>query len=347
VYHLHMAKIYKRHLKDCHHRAKGIHYHACSCPFWVDILTTSGRDRRSTGTDDLDTAKRILDALERGLIKPVEQTPPGTVTEAIEKYLVSMRLSAKESTLRERRHGLKRFRDACGERPLQRITPEDIEASLNRELKPSTLFLRVSEIRSFLRWCLKRKMIRENPADHVTIKKPTPSAMPLTSAEVAVVMRVIPKAIKGPRARMMAVLTEFILATGLRISDALSVRLDMIKDGYLLIRLTKTGTQVRLKIQDELRMKLEGIAKNGKPFTVGRMSVSRYYNLIQKEAGFRVHAHRLRETFACSLLEKGADIRSVSLLLGHSSITTTERYYAPFVGSQQARLDAAIDLLGK
>jgi integrase len=53
------------------------------------------------------------------------------------------------------------------------------------------------------------------------------------------------------------------------------------------------------------------------------------------------HPHRFRDTFSVRLLEKGEQLRTVQLLLGHSSIKTTEKHYAPWVESFQATLDAA------
>jgi integrase len=54
------------------------------------------------------------------------------------------------------------------------------------------------------------------------------------------------------------------------------------------------------------------------------------------------HSHRFRDTFAVSLLEKGVDLKNVSVLLGHTSIKTTEKHYAPWVLSRQVALEAAV-----
>lgn len=57
------------------------------------------------------------------------------------------------------------------------------------------------------------------------------------------------------------------------------------------------------------------------------------------------HPHRFRDTFAVELLLNGAELRTVQLLLGHTSIRTTEKHYAPYVQSMQRALDAAVSTL--
>jgi len=70
--------------------------------------------------------------------------------------------------------------------------------------------------------------------------------------------------------------------------------------------------------------------------------VRRTIEVVCKLAGVNGrNPHRFRDTFSVSLLQNGVDIRRVSLLLGHTSIQTTERHYAPYVESFQVQLDAA------
>jgi integrase len=63
------------------------------------------------------------------------------------------------------------------------------------------------------------------------------------------------------------------------------------------------------------------------------------------KAGVEGHPHRFRDTFAVRLLEKGVPIDQVSTLLGHTSVNTTEKYYAPWVRSRQKLLDEAVAAL--
>jgi site-specific recombinase XerD len=58
--------------------------------------------------------------------------------------------------------------------------------------------------------------------------------------------------------------------------------------------------------------------------------------------GGHMRSHRLRDTFAVDLLEKGVPLEEVSKLLGHESIRTTEKHYAKWVKGRQDRLDALV-----
>jgi integrase len=66
------------------------------------------------------------------------------------------------------------------------------------------------------------------------------------------------------------------------------------------------------------------IVKNGRMEKLGRRS------------------HRFRDTFAISLLLRGAELPNVSILLGHSSIRVTERHYSPWVKARQEQLEADV-----
>ena len=59
------------------------------------------------------------------------------------------------------------------------------------------------------------------------------------------------------------------------------------------------------------------------------------------------HPHRFRDTWAKEALLAGTSMRTVQLVLGHKSITTTEEHYAPFVVEYQAQIDDATNAVAK
>ena len=74
-------------------------------------------------------------------------------------------------------------------------------------------------------------------------------------------------------------------------------------------------------------------------------SARRTVACLAKIAGVPARPHRFRDTFAVELLLAGEDIRKVQLLLGHKSIKTTEKHYAPWVQRFQQGLDTAVSKL--
>jgi len=74
---------------------------------------------------------------------------------------------------------------------------------------------------------------------------------------------------------------------------------------------------------------------------IGAASAKLFAEAKIKKAGHMM-SHRLRDTFAVDLLEKGVPLEEVSKLLGHESIKTTERSYAKWMKGRQDRLDSLV-----
>jgi integrase len=69
----------------------------------------------------------------------------------------------------------------------------------------------------------------------------------------------------------------------------------------------------------------------------------RSFKLLAEQAQVgRAHFHRMRDSFAIGLLEKGVPIESVSVLLGHSDVRVTLKHYRPWVKSLQDKLEADV-----
>ena len=146
--------------------------------------------------------------------------------------------------------------------------------------------------------------------------------------------------------------------TGLRISDAVVLRSDSIKGDVLHVVTKKASTPVQIPMHPDLMAALSKLTPYGGGYLFwNRRSAeskpgtaqTNFGNLIAKvfeNAGIRTDvklvSHMLRNTFAVSLIEKGLPLETVSLLLGHKSVTTTERYYADFSKGYMDRIEARV-----
>ncbi len=141
------------------------------------------------------------------------------------------------------------------------------------------------------------------------------------------------------------------LYSGMRISDTIQLKRTAadLKTGKLLLRVMKTGAPLYVRLGEPAIEALRTLPGQGEYFfwsgasklstAIGnaRKTISR----VLAVAGIEGHPHRFRDTFSVSLLSKGEDLHTVQLLLGHTSIKTTEKHYAPYVESFQRVLDAA------
>jgi integrase len=156
------------------------------------------------------------------------------------------------------------------------------------------------------------------------------------------------------RARLRArALVLLLLYSGLRISDAVKLEQSRLTaDGRLMLRQMKTGNPVYVKLPPVCIEALTRLPDAKYFFWTGESKLStavgsarRTIECLGRMTGINAHPHRFRDTFAVNLLLKGVDIRTASLLLGHKSIRTTERHYAPWVSGFQRMLDDAVDKL--
>lgn len=199
-------------------------------------------------------------------------------------------------------------------------------------------------LNSFFRYCKRSGFIQNNPMEK--IKRPkyeVPLPKFFTEEEVRTLLS-IPDTDSPFGIRNKAIL-ETLYSSGLRISELAGIRLQDIDLKRGLIRVTGKGNKQRivplgsyaieainnyLKVRPQFMREnnpdLLFLTKSGKAFDTKQLDIilKRYFELVAKAKGYSPHS--LRHSFATHLLSRGADLRAIQELLGHSLLSTTETY---------------------
>lgn len=211
-------------------------------------------------------------------------------------------------------------------------------------LSPRSLARLISSLKSFYKFLVSDDMVTKNPAINISSPKiwlKLPQF--LTVEEVELLLRQ-PDESKDRGIRDKAML-ELLYASGLRVSELVTLKLkDLnLEDGFLLCR-GKGGKErivpfggkalqaVRRYLEDSRSKLLK--KPNNSLFLTGRGTAftrQGFWKLLKSYAtkaglDLKISPHILRHSFATHLLERGADLRAVQLMLGHTQITTTQIY---------------------
>jgi integrase/recombinase XerD len=140
--------------------------------------------------------------------------------------------------------------------------------------------------------------------------------------------------------------------SGLRIGDAVTLERWHVTGDKLFLYAAKTGTPVYCPLPGFVVTAPDAVPKTseGYFFWTGESKIESATGDWQRtlKAVFELagvpdgHAHRFRDTFAVGLLQANVPMERVSVLLGHSSIKVTERYYSPWVRARQEQLEADV-----
>ena len=203
----------------------------------------------------------------------------------------------------------------------------------------------LSCVRSFYRYLLRQQLISEDPTRDVAMPKlgrPLPKSLSEADVERLLTAPDTEDSL-GLRDRCML---EVLYATGLRVSELVGLRLDQLNLRQGVVRVTGKGSKERLvPLGEEAMTWLEQYLHSariqllaGKPADVlfpsrlGQMMTRQtFWHRIKQHAltaGIRspLSPHTLRHAFATHLLNHGADLRVVQMLLGHSDLSTTQIY---------------------
>lgn len=131
--------------------------------------------------------------------------------------------------------------------------------------------------------------------------------------------------------------------TGLRFSDVKALRWENIENGVIILRMKKTKEIVRVPLSDNAKRFLPETKEKGLIFQIGPLNtLTRGLKVWAKEAGVNknLHFHVSRHTFGTLALEHGAAIYTVSKLLGHRNVETTQIYAKVLDEGRKKAVDA-------
>jgi site-specific recombinase XerD len=363
---------YRRHSKICVSSGQSLSG-ICQCTIWVRGRINSANEpiRYSLETSDIAVANRKRDDLLRGIDRRIKVSL--TVGEAAvewQQHIENPDLNLAAGTIGSYQKGMRRLIEAIGDMPLGAVSEQIVNsyrAIQRKHLAANTWLLELTILQVFFGWCAAepRCWITGNPTERVPRpKKPLLCTPPLSDDEVSRIISACNtfgdsrpglnphRAFGQQRAR---VLVHLLLHSGMRLGDVAGLRRSALnpETGLLTFRPQKSGGRTSIKIQlppQVVKMLLALPVSNCEYFfwsgegALASMSQGLYRVIARlgEIAGIKgLHPHQFRDSFAVNLLSEGADIRSVQLLLGHASVSTTERHYTHFVDRHQDILNAA------
>lgn len=216
-----------------------------------------------------------------------------------------------------------------------------------RKLARSSTARHLSALRTFFRWCVREGIVEANPARSVaTPRKEKRLPAVLQSADIATLFEQ-PDLEKPLGIRDMAWL-ELLYASGLRVSELVAIDMDDVQISARLVRVLGKGAKERIvpfggKAEEAIRrwIDVRGEFARKAPFDeeqplflnfqgrrITTRSIRRLLEVYVRRASLQagVSPHTLRHSFATHLLNAGADLRAIQELLGHVSLSTTQKY---------------------
>ena len=271
------------------------------------------------------------------------------------KYLSAVRRLAPNTYNKSYRYDLNSFAVFLEKRAikdLKKIDKSDIRDYIswcrNSRLSSRSISRRISTLRSFFRFLLAENYIGSDPTsmlENPKLGRTLPKT--LTVNEVDALLAVSGNLDKGkPLEARNHVMFHLLYATGLRVSELVKLPLSSFNRHSGNLRVLGKGSKERLvPIGEQAGLLLEEYLGHVRPQLLrGKTSPSlfvtrqgkamtrnRYWQILkdiarQADISKNINPHALRHSFATHLLENGADLRSVQLMLGHSDISTTQIY---------------------
>jgi integrase/recombinase XerC len=261
------------------------------------------------------------------------------------EYLTVER-GASPHTLRSYAADLRQFRRFLADRSVKDVRAVDTRlirawlASLHdRRLSKATVARKLASVRSLLRFLARRGVLGVNPARQVRsprLGRRLPSFLP--KDEAAGLLDQAPE--ESEAGRRDHALLELLYATGLRVAECCGLDRRDLDRSQGTVRVLGKGSKERVvpvgetaldAVEAYLSLRGDDSGPLFRNVRGGRLTVRSVHRIVRNRARLagisqRVTPHTLRHTFATHMLGEGADLRLIQELLGHSRLSTTQRY---------------------
>lgn len=214
-----------------------------------------------------------------------------------------------------------------------------------KRLSSESLYLQIAALRAFFRFAENEHLVPTNVAEHLSLPrrwKRLPKS--LTTSEIRQLL--VPLTPETPSSLCDQAILELAYASGLRLSELRSIRLEQLQLDAGFIQIIGKGNKERVvplgrKAIDAINRYLEAgrpmlvskrspanvfLTRRGTPFSAVTLWLRIKRRVRHAGISRNVTPHMLRHSFATHLLENGADLRIIQELLGHANIGTTEIY---------------------
>ena len=281
----------------------------------------------------------------------------------IERYVNYLRYerNASPHTVRNYRSDLLQFRDYLAEgRATTVVNVRSVDALrirgflgalFEKQEKKSSIARKLSAVRAFFKFLRREGVLAENPSTVVSTPKQD-KTLPriMTEEEMNTFLDRVAEATKNgdPAMRRDRALLELLYASGLRVSELTGLDLRSVNfgDGMLLVRgkgrkerIVPFGSKAKQALEEYLPIReriLQERKKSGQQALflnvwgerLTTRSIDRLVKKYVRDYGpaVKVSPHSLRHAFASHLLTEGADLRAIQEMLGHASLSTTQKY---------------------